>query len=388
MKEEKSEYQKRFETLTAKEKRYFTAMLPKSGVLFISSKPGIAKSAISKSIAKKMGYKHIDIRLSMIDETDVGLYPNVSTISMGGKDIKVLDFVVPRWAVEACAEPTIIHFEEMNRAPQQVRNAVLQLLLERAIGHNFEFNDNVLMMCSGNLGDEDGTDVEEFDAALNNRLIHVKHDLSTNEWIKGYAEENVHSTIVAYMKAKPEQLYKKATENTPAYATPRSWTFLSDYIVANYGMKSAPGDWVSDVREVAPSYIGSSAIAFIRYCEDMSNLSIKNVIEDFESVRKKLEKYNRDRKSELLQSLKEYNLEKLTERELGNVAEFLKTIDDDEKTGYLLEVLDNKDGKYTMVPDSKGEQNFSKKITDFFLVFKDCLQKMDSIVDEGKNRKK
>jgi hypothetical protein len=28
-------------------------------------------------------------------------------------------------------------------------------------------------MSSGNLGDEDGTDVEEFDSALNNRLIHI-----------------------------------------------------------------------------------------------------------------------------------------------------------------------------------------------------------------------
>jgi hypothetical protein len=37
-------------------------------------------------------------------------------------------------------------------------------LLEREIGTAFKFNDNVLMMSSGNLGDEDGTDVEEFDS--------------------------------------------------------------------------------------------------------------------------------------------------------------------------------------------------------------------------------
>jgi hypothetical protein len=36
-------------------------------------------------------------------------------------------------------------------------------------------------MMSGNLGDEDGTDVEEFDSALNNRLIHINHTLDVQE---------------------------------------------------------------------------------------------------------------------------------------------------------------------------------------------------------------
>ena len=38
------------------------------------------------------------------------------------------------------------------------------MLHERGIGTEFKFNDNVLMIASGNLGDEDGTDVEEFDS--------------------------------------------------------------------------------------------------------------------------------------------------------------------------------------------------------------------------------
>ena len=150
----------RMNTLTEMEKTYFQVMWAKYGVLNITSKPGVAKSAIGKSIADKMEFKYRDIRLTMVDETDVGLYPSVSEIELDGQMIKCLDFVVPRWAIEANKQPTIIHFEELNRASQQVRNAALQILLERQIGE-FKFNDNVLMMSSGNLGDEDGTDVEE-----------------------------------------------------------------------------------------------------------------------------------------------------------------------------------------------------------------------------------
>ena len=65
----------KFQTLTAKEQNYFLKMAPQSGVLFITSKPGLAKSSIARSIANKMGMQYMDIRLSMVDETDVGLFP-------------------------------------------------------------------------------------------------------------------------------------------------------------------------------------------------------------------------------------------------------------------------------------------------------------------------
>mgnify|MGYP003509184994 FL=1 len=207
-----SQIRERMVTLTPRERKYFMTMWPKSGVMYITSKPGIAKSAIAREIADKMGFRYMDIRLSMVDETDVGLYPDVSSID----GIKCLDFVVPRWAIEANKQPTIIHFEELNRAQLQVRNAALQILLERQIGTDFKFNETVLMMSSGNLGDEDGTDVEEFDNALNNRLIHFSHTLGSDEWIDGFAKENCHNLITSYIKAYPEKLYQNPTENSKA----------------------------------------------------------------------------------------------------------------------------------------------------------------------------
>ena len=54
-------------TLTPKERKYFAIMWAKYGVLNITSKPGVAKSAIGRSIASKLGFKYVDIRLSMID---------------------------------------------------------------------------------------------------------------------------------------------------------------------------------------------------------------------------------------------------------------------------------------------------------------------------------
>lgn len=325
-------------TLSAREQKYFRIMWPKSGVLYITAKPGIAKSAIAKSIAKKMGFAYIDQRLSMNDETDFK-FPFLTDQSYDGDIYKVSDTAVPKWAFDANKQPTIIHFEELNRAPTFVRNAALQILLERQIG-DFKFNDNVLMMASGNLGEEDGTDVEEFDSALNNRLIHIPHTLSPKEWLEDYAENNIHPLVCGYIKAHGEKLAQDKTENSKAYATPRSWTFLSDWIVENFGYESSARDFIPAMTEVAHGYIGAGAKRFIQYCEDMVNISIFDVINNYDGILKELSKYNRDKKEELLQSLKGQKLAELNEKQLDNVAKFLKSISDDTLTAYLIFVVE------------------------------------------------
>ena len=357
----------RMNELTPRERKYFMTMWPKSGVMYITSKPGIAKSAIARSIADKMGFRYMDIRLSMVDETDVGLYPNISDVD----GIKCLDFVVPKWALEANKQPTIIHFEELNRATLQVRNAALQILLERQIGIEFKFNDTVLMMCSGNLGDEDGTDVEEFDNALNNRLIHFNHTLGADEWIENFAKVNIHGVITSYIKAFPEKLYQNPTENSKAYATPRSWRFLSDFIIQNFGKDASPKEFLPALQEVAHGYIGNGAQRFLQYCQEMINLTINDILDRYDQVEKELEKYNRDKNSELINSLKEFDIKKLTEKQLNNVTKFLQRVGHDELTAYLLHVLDN-------VPDVSDP-----KIKKFMQTFKDVLVNIKRINKPG-----
>ena len=52
-------------TLTKREQSYFRMMWGKSGVLYITAKPGVAKSAIARSIAQKMGFRYMDILTSL-----------------------------------------------------------------------------------------------------------------------------------------------------------------------------------------------------------------------------------------------------------------------------------------------------------------------------------
>jgi hypothetical protein len=333
-----SELREKLTGLSQKEEKYFRAMYPKSGVLYITAKPGVAKSAIARNIAKVMGYEYIDQRLSMNDETDFK-FPYLMDAEHEGKTIKVSGSAIPQWAFDANKKPTIIHFEELNRAPQFVRNAALQILLERQIG-DFKFNDDVLMMSSGNLGEEDGTDVEDFDNALKNRLIHFSHTLSKKEWFENFADHNIHPLICGYLDSYPERLSDTPNENSQAYSTPRSWTFLSDWIVCNYGMESGASSFIKQLSESAQGYIGVGATRFIQYCNDMINISIYDVINNYEKVKTELKAYNRDKGEELINSLKGLKLAEFSKPQFENLNKFLKTISEDTLFAYIIFVVD------------------------------------------------
>ena len=398
---EASKFPKGYDSLSDREKKYFKMMNAKSGVLYITSAPGYAKSAIMRTIANKMGCQYFDIRLSMVDETDVGLFPTIGEEVINGENQKMLSHVAPKWAYMANERPTIIHFEELNRSTLAVRNAALQMLLEREIGAFFKFNENVMMCASGNLGEEDGTDVEEFDQALNNRLIHMEHTLPFPEWVEQYASENVIPVVVQFLKTHTEHYYKKPDERNKrnkAYATPRSWTFLSDYIFNNYGewvektdpagkviidentkepimIKKFPGirTFINDIKEIGHAYIGASNAGFMRYCEDTLKITLDDVLNRFDEIENDVKNFNRDKKSELLANMKERKVSQLKPKQTENLIRFLGTISDDEIVGYLLHVLDI---EYTLSEDTKDNKAAEKFLADKrFNKFRDAIMK-------------
>src|SRR6478735_7466372 len=93
-------YEERYALLTKTEKRYFNMMKAISGVLFLTSEPGKAKSSIGRNIAHIMGYGYKDVRLATADETDFGL-PKVKDVEIDGKVFDVHTMTVPEWAIKA-----------------------------------------------------------------------------------------------------------------------------------------------------------------------------------------------------------------------------------------------------------------------------------------------
>ena len=322
--------------LTVKQNLYFNMMRANSGVVHLTGKPGIAKTSTVRCIAEKINYQYLDIRLSMVDDTEVGLYPFRKNLN----GVETLDFAVPLWAIMANSRPTIVNFDELKRANQSVRNASLQILLERQIGINFKFNDDVHFIITDNIGAEDGTDVDQFDRALNNRLIHVDFSLTLAEWVEDFAKERVHPQIIEFLTEYPEYFYVTPKNGEAAFANPRSWTFLSDYIKTNLQDDTTSVDLGTHIAEIAHYYIGNSSVKFSKYLIDKKDIKISDILNAKPSkIEALLKSLKRDKKSELIRSFNSYDMSSLTTNEQNNLALFIIECDMDESANFIRTIM-------------------------------------------------
>lgn len=372
----KLNFKSNFNKLTEKERDIFEMIYPNCGVLMLQGVPGASKSAILNTIAEKMGMLFIDLRLSQIEETDIGLFPDKTEID-GHKFIQHLP---PIWAHYANLVPTLIAFEELNRCPKYVRNASMQLFAERAIGYNFAFNDNVFMVATGNLGKADKTDVEILDAAQFGRIIPYAYNLSVEEWIEGFAEGRILSCILKYLTSNPSKLFQESNKEGDKEASPRSWTQLSEFLMKNYGEVDENGiitkepslEFIIDkVQKKGRNYIGTApALNFIRFLQEEMVFTLKDILENPQKIKNEIKSITRDRCSSLLNELSSAELyPTLSQKNIQNIVFFLRQLDknmEDELAGYIHKLI-------------KISSKSTKNIYDILEEFKD-------IVDYIKNK--
>jgi hypothetical protein len=261
----------------------FDMIESKQGVVMLRGKAGIAKSATCKFIADNVYYKgepleFVDLRLSQMDETHFGFpYRKASTVG----NFEVMNYALPAWFQRACEKPTLINFEELNRCSQDVQNAALEILNERTL-HGHKLPDHVYMIATGNQGETDGCHVQDFDNALINRLIMVDFELPYREWCQYFAEKNVAPYVVDFLADNekqhyysPEDYFKDQKNDGKPFASPRSWTNLSD----NLYMQASENDMIDFVKNTAKSFVGTqSANAFYQWLNDLRTVTVEKII--------------------------------------------------------------------------------------------------------------
>lgn len=386
------------ETLTKQEGEYWRIIKAQYLVLNLKGRPMTAKSALGASIAKKLGLHLIDLRIPTMEEVDLGVYPKAvdeldriekiiriekdihgknkpetlqrfEEIAFGGKRLECLTHPIPQWAFQTMDKTKnfLIIFEEFNRAPLAVRNAAMGVMLERRVGFEFEFGDNVFMMATGNIGgDADGTDVEELDSAQKSRFITKQHDMDRHTWLEWAkivvdGTPNIFAGIQKFLKDRPTLYYPdlKKQGDKDAICGPRTWTALSRYIQVNFGNKETLEDHeIKDLSIQAPSYIGATAGEFVQYLTDTRRLFLKDVlagkVTDYTGI-------YRENRTEVIGELKAADISKLKENELGYVIKFLETTDADVVSGYLFDWMGSFSGEDKSFTKSKNNVALVKK---------------------------
>jgi len=195
--------------------------------LFLWGPPGIGKSELVEGITQELGGLMIDLRLGQMEPTDIRGIPFYN------KDKNVMEYAPPvdlPDAETASQYPVVVLFlDELNSAPASVQSAAYQLILNRRVG-KYVLPDNVVMVAAGNRESDKGV-TYRMPTPLANRFIHQEMKVDFASWQDWAVQNKIHKDVVGYLSFAKQDLYDfDAKSSSRAFATPRSWSFVSQLL--------------------------------------------------------------------------------------------------------------------------------------------------------------
>jgi len=191
--------------------------------VFVWGAPGIGKSDIVKQLADEQGREVVDVRLSLWEPTD----------------IKGIPFFDPeahtmRWAApsELPSDPdstAILFLDELNSAAPATQAAAYQLILNRRVG-TYILPKGVSIVAAGNRESDKGV-TYRMPAPLANRFLHLELKSNFDDWQEWAVKNKIHEQVIGYVGYAKQDLYDFDPKSASrAFATPRSWSFVSDLL--------------------------------------------------------------------------------------------------------------------------------------------------------------
>jgi hypothetical protein len=195
--------------------------------LFLWGPPGIGKSELVADIAAELGGYMIDLRLGQMEPTDIRGIPFYNKDSGKMDWAEPVDLPTNEFASQY---PIVVLFlDEMNSAAPSVQAAAYQLILNRRVGKYF-LPDNVVLVAAGNRESDKGV-TYRMPTPLANRFIHQEMRVDFASYQEWAVNNNIHPDVVGYLTFAKQDLYDFDPKSASrAFATPRSWTFVSQIL--------------------------------------------------------------------------------------------------------------------------------------------------------------
>ncbi len=190
---------------------------------FLWGPPGIGKSDLVQQIGADTDREVIDVRLALWEPTDIKGIPyfdsNAGTMT---------------WAppAELPTDPNskaILFLDELNSAPPAVQAAAYQLILNRKVG-TYVLPKGVDIVAAGNRDGDKGV-TYRMPAPLANRFVHLEMKVDFEDWQDWATINGIHPEVVGYVGFAKQDLYDYDPKSpSKSFATPRSWSFVSDLV--------------------------------------------------------------------------------------------------------------------------------------------------------------
>jgi len=202
--------------------------MTKKRPVFLWGPPGIGKSDIVQQITNNLPKSHlIDIRLSLWEPTDIKGIPYFD--SNQNKMVWGAPAELPDEDMASQYDHIVLFLDEMNSAAPAVQAAAYQLILNRRVG-TYTLPDNVMIVAAGNREADKGV-TYRMPAPLANRFVHLEMRVDFDDWFEWAVDNNIHRDVVGYLTFSKKDLYDFDPKSpSRSFATPRSWTFVSELL--------------------------------------------------------------------------------------------------------------------------------------------------------------
>jgi len=212
--------------------------LKKQRPVFMWGPPGIGKSDIIKQLGEESGRPVIDVRLSLWEPTDIKGIPYYNAQS------NTMTWAPPAELPTDEESDAILFLDELNSAPPATQAAAYQLILNRRVG-TYRLPKGVSIVAAGNRETDKGVTFR-MPAPLANRFLHLELRVDYDDWHQWAVMNRIHEQVVGYIGFAKQDLYDfDPKSSSRSFATPRSWSFVSELLDDDDVSESTLTDLVS-----------------------------------------------------------------------------------------------------------------------------------------------
>ena len=191
--------------------------------VFMWGPPGIGKSDIVKQIGDEQGRQVIDVRLSLWEPTDIKGIPYYNS------NLNTMSWAPPQELPQDEDSTAILFLDELNSAAPATQAAAYQLILNRRVG-TYHLPKGVSIVAAGNRETDKGV-TYRMPAPLANRFVHLELRTDFEDWLQWATNNKVHEQVVGYVGFAKQDLYDFDPKGSSrSFATPRSWSFVSELL--------------------------------------------------------------------------------------------------------------------------------------------------------------
>jgi MoxR-like ATPase len=197
--------------------------IKKQRPIFMWGPPGIGKSDLIKQIGEEQGRDVIDVRLSLWEPTDIKGIPFYNSTSNS------MEWAAPAELPQDPESTAILFLDELNSAAPATQAAAFQLVLNRRVG-TYVLPKGVSIVAAGNREGDKGV-TYRMPAPLANRFVHLELRCDFEDWHQWAVTNRIHEQVVGYVGFAKQDLYDFDPKSaSKAFATPRSWSFVSELL--------------------------------------------------------------------------------------------------------------------------------------------------------------